>query len=105
MRIWLALIVAPLLALTDLTVSYASVGFACAHQAPLSVHFVHLAFLAGAAACTFGALRAWRQDASPNEATAQTHFLAGVAMAAAALSTVTIAAMWMPTWVVSSCLG
>ena len=108
MRIWMALIVAPLLALADLTVSYAAVAWSCAHQAPFAVHAAHALFLIGAAACTLGALVAWRDSgrlAATGESPAQVHFLAGVAFASGALSTATIAAMWIPTWIVVPCLS
>jgi hypothetical protein len=104
MRIWIALLIAPLLALTDLTVAYATVHWACAHQAQFVVHLVHVLFLAATAASTFAVWSVWRA-APAVEGSAQTHFLAGVATASAALSTAAIAAMWMPTWMIASCLS
>jgi hypothetical protein len=108
MRIWLALIVAPILALADLSVSFATVTWACAHQHSLAVHVVHLLFLGVSLACTLVAWSAWRDPARPvaaDAATAQTHFLAGVATATGTLSTAAIAAMWIPAWIIAPCLG
>ena len=106
MRIWLALIIAPLLALSDLTISFASVGFACASQSVLSIHLVHFLFLAAALACTYGAMQAWpAPDRAATESIAQTRFLVAIATASAALSAVAIAAMWLPAWMIPSCLS
>src|SRR5437867_2641457 len=46
MRTWFALLGAPFLALADQSVSYATVGWSCAHQHTLVVHAVHGVFLA-----------------------------------------------------------
>ena len=50
MRTWVALIVAPLLALTDQTVAFALVHWACAQQSIWVVHLSHIVFLATTAA-------------------------------------------------------
>jgi hypothetical protein len=108
MRIWIALIVAPLLALTDQAVAFALVHWACAHQATWVVHLSHVVFLALAAAAAVGAWLRWRKtaiSAGGGQATVQFHFLAGVAMMVAALSTLAIMAMWLPTWMISSCIA
>jgi hypothetical protein len=108
MRIWIALIVAPLLALTDQTVAFALVHWACAHQSTWVVHLSHVVFLALAAAAAISAWLRWRETAmSPGtgEATIQLHFLAGVAMMIATLSALAIMALWIPTWMISSCIA
>jgi hypothetical protein len=108
MRTWVALIVAPLLALTDQTVAFALVHWACAHQSTWVVHLSHVVFLALAATAAGGAWLQWRETAIPavtGEATVQFHFLAGVAMMIAVLSAVAIMAMWLPTWMISSCIA
>lgn len=108
MRTWLALLVAPMLALTDQSVAYATVGWACAHQHSIGVHAVHVVFLIGVVAATAAAWRLVRETAhstSGGEAPARRHFLAGVATASGALSALTIVAMWIPAWVLGACLG
>ena len=108
MRIWVALIGAPLLALTDQTVAFALVHWACAHQSTWVVRLSHLVFLVIAAATAVGAGLRWREtaiSADAVEGTVQSHFLAGVAMMAAVLSAVAIMAMWLPTWMISSCIA
>jgi hypothetical protein len=52
--------------------------------------------------------QSWRATAPTrrkNDSLPQIHFLAGLAVASAALSTLTIAAMWIPAWMISSCVG
>ncbi len=108
MRIWIALFVAPVLALIDLAVAFATVGWACAHQAWFSVHGVHLLFLIATAASAIAAANVWRARATTTpdvQVSAQVHFLAGIATASATLSTAAIAAMWIPTWMITPCLS
>jgi hypothetical protein len=107
MRIWFALLAAPILALADQTVSYAAAGWTCANQATWIAHAVHGAFFA---ACVAGALAAWplwraTQPAPAEEAIAGRHFLAGIAMACAVLSALVILAMWLPNWMLSPCFA
>lgn len=106
MKIWFALLAAPILALTDQVVSYATVGWACAHQHVNAVHAVHVFFLVAVAAGTVPAWRLWRRTSSGkpgNETLERGHFLAGVAVAMGALSALVIASMWMPTWIITPC--
>ena len=109
MWIWLALLVAPLLALADQTVAFALVGPGCAAQTTLALHSSHAVFLALAAAATLAAWRAWQETAAAvageTDAVRQRHFLAGVATTVAALSAAAIAAMWIPTWLISPCVA
>jgi hypothetical protein len=107
MWIWLALIVAPLLALTDQAVALALVGWACAHQTTLPLHAAHALFMAFATASAVGAWLTWSRTtlvpARKGDGVRQRHFLAGLAVTVAALSALTIAAMWVPTWMISAC--
>ena len=106
MRIWLALLVAPALALLDQSISYAAAGWTCARQAGLVAHGVHALFLAGT---IVAAILAWRlrleTRAATNERDVNRHFLAGVGIASALLAAVVIAAMWFPNWLLSPCYG
>ena len=106
MHIWVALIVAPLLALTDQFAVFALAHWACAHQGTWVVHVSHGIFLAMVAAAAGGAWSQWRATALPagvSEPRAPFHFLTGVAMMVAVLSAVAIIAMWIPTWMISAC--
>ena len=108
MRIWFALLAAPVLALADQSVSYATVGWACAHQQAIAVHAVHALFLVATVVGTVAAWQLWRATAAAqpsDEVLARRHFLAGLATASSALSSLVIVAMWFPTWVLAPCIG
>ena len=109
MSIWLALIVAPLLALADQTVAFALVGPGCASQSTALLHATHALFLALAIVATVAAWRSWLATAAAPTAdgngVVQRRFLAGVATTVAALSAAAIAAMWIPTWLISPCIA
>lgn len=102
-RIWYGLIVAPLLALGDQSVAYAVVSWSCAHQTVVAIHLVHLLFLIAAALGAWLAFNAWHAGERTKEQAS--HGLAAVALAIATLSTLTIAAMWIPAWMISACVA
>lgn len=108
MRIWFALLLAPILALTDQSIAYAVSGWACSNQQSLAPHGVHLVMLLAVLAMTVMAWRFWRAtgpaDAVPHHVEVR-HFLAGLATASGALSALVIAGMWYPTWILSPCLN
>ncbi len=109
MRIWFALIVAPLLALSDQAVAFVLVHSACTHQSTALLHACHALFMTITTVAALAAWRNWRETAlvptKDGDATIQRHFLAGVAMKIAALSAAAIAAMWIATWMISSCIA
>jgi hypothetical protein len=108
MRIWFALLVVPLLALLDQSVSYATTVWACAHQNTFAVHAVHVPFLVAAAGGAIAAFQGWQRASGSrreNETLARRHFLAGLATGAAALSVLVILAMWAVSWVLRSCVS
>ena len=104
MRIWPALLLAPMLALADQVIAFAAVGWTCAHERAIVLHAIHALFLVAAAATLVPAWQAWRASRGCADAAAQRqHFLAGLAIASAALSALVIAAMWLTTWFVPPC--
>ena len=105
MRIWFALLLAPVLALTDQSVAYATAGWACTHQHAAVVHGVHAVFLAAILAGTLAAWRHWRATPARAEPLASRHFLAGLATASGALSSLVVLAMWIPNWMLSPCFN
>jgi hypothetical protein len=106
MRIWFALLVVPLLALTDQSVAFALVGWECEHQSTVLLHASHAFFLAVAIGGAVVAGRRWHETrATRANGARQRRFLAGVATTIAALSALAIAAMWIPTWLISSCIA
>ena len=109
MRIWLALIVAPLLALADQTVAFSLVGPGCARQSTLALHASHAMFLALTIVMTVGAWQRWAKTApvpvTDGKGSVERRFLSGLAVTVALLSAAAIAAMWLPTWLISPCLA
>ena len=108
MRIWFALIGAPLLALTDQSVAFALVGWACAHHSAALAHAPHVFCLAVTAGCAFAAWRGLRGTPSAGStpsAAGEQQFLARLATAIAALSTLAIMGMWIASWMISPCVA
>ena len=108
MKIWIALLVAPILVLTDQVVAFAVVGWACAQQRTIAVHAIHALFLIAVLASTLPALRQWRKAPAESgrdghEAVSRRRFMTGVAVGVGLLSVAIVAAMWMPTWVIAAC--
>jgi hypothetical protein len=108
MRTWLALLGAPLLALADQSVSYATVGWSCAHQHTFVMHAAHGVSLTAIVIGTLFAWQCWRETRpvrAQGEEPARRHFMAGLATASAALSALVVAAMWLPVWMLGPCLN
>ena len=107
MKIWIALLVAPVLVLMDQVMTFAVVGWACAQQRAVAVHALHALFLIAVLASTLPALRQWRaaapQGGHDDEAAWRRRFIAGIAVGMGALSAAIVAAMWMPAWVIAVC--
>jgi hypothetical protein len=108
---WPALLVAPSLALTNLTVTYALVTPSCTRQSMLAPNLVSAVFLLACLWMSWGAWRNWlagrrvegatagESDAAPDRAP----FLALVAVMVGALSSLAVLAQWFPQWVLSPC--
>jgi hypothetical protein len=112
MKVWLALLVAPLLALAAQSIMYALVTPSCSIQTRVLVHAVAFASFALAAVFLVMARDEWARLAatSPqgpdNDAAGPQNvrrFLAVVATAVAGLSCLVIIAMWFAGWVLSPC--
>ena len=107
MRIWFPLLLAPILVLADQSIAYATSGWACSHQDSIVLHVVHGVFLAACVIGAFTAFGLWREvRAAPSDERQHVRrFLSGVSIASASLAALVIAAMWMPTWFISSCFN
>ena len=116
MRIWLALLIAPLIALGDQSIGYALTTPACAGQNGALLHAVPLLSLVLTALFT---LMAWREaqrlaaggevDPGPrggmgsDDARQRRLLLAQVAIGTGAISVAAVLAMWIPLWALSPC--
>jgi hypothetical protein len=110
MRVWPAFL-APLIALTDQSVAYSLVEWACATQNAHVLHWVHFTFLAVAIMVTLPAwaeARRYSMVLEPNdagEAGGRVRMMFVVAALSGALSSLVIVALWAPTWFLSPCFG
>jgi hypothetical protein len=108
---WPALLVAPSLALTNLTVTYALLTPSCAHQSMLAPTLASAASLAACAWMSLGAWRNWRAArvsegpaaGDSDTAPARPPFLALVATMVGAFSCLAVLTQWFPQWVLSPC--
>jgi hypothetical protein len=105
---WPALVLAPSLALADLTIIYALVTPSCKRQNLLAPNLVSAAILL---LCLWFTLQAWRNWAgqgsdaqAPDDGARENgRFIALVAALVGALSCLVVLAMWFPQWILSPC--
>jgi hypothetical protein len=111
-RTWLALIIAPSLALASQTIMYALVTPSCSLQSRVLVHLVGAAALTVAAVLALLARGDWVHyaagmaggpDTDTGDPANARCFLAAVATAVASLSALVILMMWFAAWVLSPC--
>ena len=106
---WLALLLAPMLALTALGINYALVTPACEQQANVAwLHGVFAASLLLSVLFTVLAGRNWQcskvhQVESESQTRNRQRFVALVAVLVGALSSLVLVAQWLPLWVLSPC--
>jgi hypothetical protein len=112
MRIWLALLVAPSLALACQSIMYALVTPSCTIQTRLLIHVVAFGSLLLATWFTLIAQGVWRKgalvaphglDSDGADRPTSRRFLAAVAAAVGAISSLVILTMWFAAWVLSPC--
>jgi hypothetical protein len=107
---WPALLLAPSLALTNLSITYALVTPSCAAQHRFAMHLVPALMLLACLFCTWLAWLNWRSEHRPpdalserDDAATRPPFVAMVSCAVGALSALTVLAQWFPTWILSPC--
>jgi len=121
---WPALLLAPLIALSELSIAYALVSPSCASQDRTSLHAVAAVSLLLALALTVLAWREWQGDDLPRapaadprqrhaaptvtradsaDAAERPRFVAQIGVVVGALSTLVSIALWLPVWVLSPC--
>ena len=124
LRSWPALLLAPLIALADLSVVYSLVTPACMRQDRSGLHAVAAASLVIVLALTMLAWRAWRDEtgrvhghamaamaqgprdvtrADGDAAADRQRFVALIAVLVGALSGWVCVALWLPIWLLSPC--
>ena len=110
MRIWLALLASPSLALACQSVMYSLVTPSCSTQTRIAIHAVAAACFALCLLFTLiarsaGAPLRFGADTDSDEPPVARHFLAVVATAVGALSSLAIACMWAAAWILSPCFS
>jgi hypothetical protein len=108
---WPALLIAPSLALTNLSITYALATPECSRQSDVSMNIVSAVILGICVILTFIAWRNWlaqgggqaptRQD----DAALRGRFMSAVAGMVGLLSCLVVLAQWFPQWVLSPCAG
>jgi hypothetical protein len=112
MKSWLALIVAPGIALGTQSVLYAMVTPSCATQTRLELHLaaaVALVIVLILAVMAYGESSLSRREPGTPDSDEAHHpvprrFLADVGAAVAGLSALVIVAMWFALWILSPCM-
>ena len=119
---WPALLLAPLVALSELSIAYALVSPSCASQDRTLLHAVAAVSLLLVLAMTVLAWREWNAGGSGDgldarqrvtlptvtradsaDADERPRFVAQIAVVVGALSTLVSIALWLPVWVLSPC--
>jgi hypothetical protein len=106
---WPALIVAPFLALANLSITYALAEPECSRQSDVAMHLVSAAMLAICVVLTLGAWRNWLAQGGAaaqrraDDAADRGRFMSAVAGSVGLLSCLVVVAQWFPQWVLSPC--
>jgi hypothetical protein len=108
MKIWLALLASPSLALAAQSVMFALVTPSCSTQTRVGIHAVAAVSLLLSVVFTLlardaGAPVRFAADSDTSDPPMTRHFLAVVATAVGAISSLVILAMWIVAWVLSPC--
>ena len=109
---WPALLLAPSLALANLSITYALVTPSCAAQDRLVMNAVSALALLACACFTWMAWLNWRDRfrhadalAEADDAATRAPFVAMVSCAVGAIACLTVLAQWFPQWILSPCGG
>ena len=105
---WPALLVAPALALANLSITYALVPPSCARQNTVALHLVSGAILLLCLVFSRQAWKNWRalRTGAPegsDRSAQRPPFVAIVALMVGALSSLAVLAQWFPSWILSPC--
>jgi hypothetical protein len=110
MRIWLALLAAPSLALAAQAIMYSLVTPSCSVQTRVAIHVVAavsllLCVVFKLLARDAGAPVRFGADHDDGEESTTRHFLAIVAAAVGTISALVVLGMWIAAWVLSPCFS
>jgi hypothetical protein len=108
--VWLALLVAPSLMLSNLSLMYALSALACESRVPVLLHAACVASAILTMLFALGAAREWLRTRHHHVdflvlPPVKPGFLAAVATAVGSLSALTIIAQWAAIWIVPHCMA
>jgi hypothetical protein len=109
MRLWISILITPLVALLQLSANYALVPLACEKQQHAPIHLIAGLSLVAALAGMWMAWTAWREAGvqSPGDygdAYSRSRFLAVVGLSLSALMALTIVAQWLTAAFIAPCI-
>jgi hypothetical protein len=110
---WPSLLLAPMLALCDLTIIYAMVTPACTRGDSMPLHAASLAILVACIVMSVMAWSNWRRQCvlrgastfAEDDVEARSRVMALVAAMTGTLSCLAVTALWFPVWVLSPCVN
>jgi hypothetical protein len=107
---WPALVIAPFLALANLSITYALAAPECSRQSDVAMHIVSAAILAVCVVLTLVAWRNWLAQGGgggapqrEDDVAVRGRFMSAVAGMVGILSCLVVIAQWFPQWVLSPC--
>ena len=109
MRLWIPILITPVVVLAQQSANYALVALECAKQQRLAIHLVSATSLAIAVAGMLLAWSAWRSvgTESPDDrgqVVSRVRFLAAVGISLSALMALSILAQWITVAFVPPCI-
>ena len=109
MRLWISILITPLIALLQQSTNYALVPLACEKQQHLPIHLVAGIALLAALVAVGMAWSAWREAGvqSPGDfgdSRSRTRFLAMLGMSLSALMALTIISQWLTAAFIAPCI-
>lgn len=109
MRLWIPILITPLIALLQISANYALVPLACEKQQHAPIHWVAAISLLAVAAGVWMAWSVWREAGvhSPGDwgdPLSRRRFLAVVGLSVSALMALTIVAQWLTAAFVPPCV-
>jgi hypothetical protein len=96
-KLWLGLVFAPLLFLSNMQVSFILVPWVCGHGHGWLIHLAHATTIALIVSCSLPAWFGWRRAGSGQQ------FIALLSVAMGVFASVALLAHWIPNFLLGAC--